>query len=228
MLSLRFDMDLPSRRALPVWVPFAVLGAAAAYLGVRWNDIPAAWTTHWDVAGRANGWARHDAVGVFGPLVMGAVVLAFVQAIAALTTRQQSAAFAVGGVREATIVFVRTIAVALSLVFAFLAIDLPLGPRLSHGVLTGLLLAVMGAGFAVGAVRMAAALAAARSSGHAAAVEGWHSFYYSNARDRRLWVPKLSGLGWTVNFANPWSWLVMALLVGVPMAWAIAGAIGSR
>lgn len=219
-------MDLPSRRPLPFWVPFAVLAAAAAYLGLRWDDIPPAWATHWNAAGRPNGWARHDVAGVFGPLVMGALVVGFVQAIGALTTRRQSAAFAVGGVREAGLSFVRVLAVGLSLVFAFLAIDLPLGPKMPPGVLTVVLLAVVVAGIAIGAVRMAAALAAARSSGHAAAVEGWHSFYYSNARDQRLWVPKLSGLGWTVNFANPWSWLVIALLVGVPAAWIVAGAIG--
>jgi uncharacterized membrane protein len=221
-------MDLPGRRALSVAAPFAVLGAAGVYLGIRWNDIPPAWTVHWDVAGRPNGWSRHDVAGVFGPLVMGALVVAFVHAVAALTARQQGGAFVVGAVRETTLSFVHTIALALSLVFAFLAINLPLGPRLPHGTLTGLLLGVMVAAFALGSVRMAAALAAARSSGHAPAVEGWHSFYYSNAKDQRLWVPKLSGLGWTVNFANPWSWLVMALLVGAPAAWIIAGAIDSR
>jgi uncharacterized membrane protein len=163
---------------------------------------------------------------VFGPLVIGALLVAVVQAVAVLTTLPRSAA--VGVQRDAILSFVRTIALGLSLVFAVLAIDLPLGPRVSSSALAGLALGIMVAAFALGAVRMAAALAAARSSGHAAAVEGWHSFYYANARDQRLWVPKLSGLGWTVNFANPWSWLVMALIVGAPMAWVIAGAIGSR
>jgi uncharacterized membrane protein len=165
-------------------------------------------------------------MGVFAPLAIGALVVAFVQAVAVLTTLPRAAAL--GAQRAAILSFVSTIALGLSLVFAVLAIDLPLGPRVPSSALTGLLLGIMVAAFALGAVRMAAALAAARSSGQEAAVEGWHSFYYANAKDQRLWVPKLSGLGWTVNFANPWSWLVMALLLGVPMAWVVAGAIGTR
>ncbi|MHB0886849.1 MAG: DUF5808 domain-containing protein [Bacillota bacterium] len=33
--------------------------------------------------------------------------------------------------------------------------------------------------------------------------------------DRRIFVPKKSGLGYTLNFAHPVSWVIMALIIGV-------------
>jgi uncharacterized membrane protein len=36
--------------------------------------------------------------------------------------------------------------------------------------------------------------------------------FYVNPEDSRLWVPKRFSVGWTLNFAQPWSWVVMLLL----------------
>lgn len=41
----------------------------------------------------------------------------------------------------------------------------------------------------------------------------WNIFYY-NPADRRLLVPKRNKLlGWTLNFANPWSYMVIAGII---------------
>jgi uncharacterized membrane protein len=45
--------------------------------------------------------------------------------------------------------------------------------------------------------------------------------FYVNAEDSRLWVPKLLGLGWTLNFAHGLSWFILALLL-LPVALVIA------
>ena len=46
----------------------------------------------------------------------------------------------------------------------------------------------------------------------------WNFIYY-NPEDTRLFVPKrISWLGWTLNFANPFAYLVLALslfIVGI-------------
>ena len=34
-------------------------------------------------------------------------------------------------------------------------------------------------------------------------------------------MPKLAGVGWTVNMAHPLAWTVLVVLVGVPLAIAI-------
>jgi uncharacterized membrane protein len=39
--------------------------------------------------------------------------------------------------------------------------------------------------------------------------------FYVNADDPALWVPKRTGLGWTLNFAHPLAWVVMAAILGV-------------
>ncbi len=42
--------------------------------------------------------------------------------------------------------------------------------------------------------------------------EGWKGIFYSNPEDPALLVPKRFGIGWTLNFGNPWSWVVLALM----------------
>lgn len=37
--------------------------------------------------------------------------------------------------------------------------------------------------------------------------------FYFNREDPSLFVPKRFGIGYTINFANRWSWLVVAVLV---------------
>ena len=43
----------------------------------------------------------------------------------------------------------------------------------------------------------------------------WKGIFYINRKDPRLIVPKLDPwLGWTINFASPYSWLlVISLLI---------------
>ena len=44
--------------------------------------------------------------------------------------------------------------------------------------------------------------------------EGWSGPFYSNPDDPALFVPKRYGIGYTLNFGNPWSWIVVALDIG--------------
>ena len=46
----------------------------------------------------------------------------------------------------------------------------------------------------------------------------WHGgILYSNSADQALFVPKRDGFGYTVNFARPSAWLLLALLLAVPL-----------
>jgi uncharacterized membrane protein len=38
-----------------------------------------------------------------------------------------------------------------------------------------------------------------------------------NPEDPALLVEKRFGFGWTLNFANPMSWVLLAAIVGVPL-----------
>jgi hypothetical protein len=44
--------------------------------------------------------------------------------------------------------------------------------------------------------------------------DAWRGgIFYFNREDPALFVPKRFGIGYTLNFANPWSWVVIGILV---------------
>jgi uncharacterized membrane protein len=40
------------------------------------------------------------------------------------------------------------------------------------------------------------------------------AFFYYNKEDSNFFVPKAFGTGWTVNWANPVSWVFIAAVIG--------------
>jgi uncharacterized membrane protein len=53
--------------------PFLLLFAAAAYVGLHWNEVPARFPTHWNLAGKPDGWTARSVGGVFRGLSIGIV-----------------------------------------------------------------------------------------------------------------------------------------------------------
>ena len=43
--------------------------------------------------------------------------------------------------------------------------------------------------------------------------EKWGGAFYSNSGDPSLLEPKRRGVGYTLNFGNPWSWAVLLLIL---------------
>lgn len=217
-------MDQPSRRLFPRWPSFAVLLLAAAYLTMRWDSIPARWVIHWGVRGEPNGWATKTLLGVYGLLLLPVVLIVINEATAALQLRRDTGA--TGAHVNAAMDFGRVMTLGVSAMTALLAIVLPLGPRLSLPALISVGVAPVLVAAAAGGVRLAATRRELRQRGHGEKIEGYHAFYYANANDRRLWVPKLSGLGWTINFAHPLGWPMLLLLLAVPIAAVVLSAAG--
>jgi hypothetical protein len=53
--------------------------------------------------------------------------------------------------------------------------------------------------------------------------EAWKGFLYSNANDPAVLVPKRYGIGYTLNFGNPWSWAVLIfvlLMAALPLVFS--------
>ena len=61
--------------------------------------------------------------------------------------------------------------------------------------------------------------------------DGWKGIFYSNPDDPALFIPKRFGIGYTLNFGNPWSWVLLALIlamVALPLGLSIANIRGLR
>jgi len=56
----------------------------------------------------------------------------------------------------------------------------------------------------------------------------WSGPFYSNREDPSIFVPKRYGIGYTLNFANPWSWVVLFLIVAAATAPLVLSSIFLR
>jgi uncharacterized membrane protein len=66
-------------------------------------------------------------------------------------------------------------------------------------------------------VRLARGVRELKQAGHTG-LEGYNGIIYKNPDDPRLWVPKISGLGYTLNFAHRWAWPIMIAFLAIPLA----------
>lgn len=190
------------------FTPYIVLALAAAWLGLNWDALPARWITHWGIHG-PDGWATRTPSGVFGVLGLGAATCLLLEGVGWVTraTRSDSVPTEVA---DATRLALRIVTLSVAMSFASIAITLPFQPRLSVlGVLVSVVGGILGAGLV---------LSRGLSAGRAARPDdtrlaGYRGLYYSNADDPRVWVPKLMGLGWTLNFAHRVAWVWLAVLL---------------
>ncbi len=201
----------------------ALLALAALVLALSWGSLPEVWVSHWGPGGVADGWSHRSPAGVFGPLVIGLVLVGTVEVLARMSTARMDARLPEAA--EATRTLMRALGIAVAATFALLAVALPMVQPRSPGALVAFPLVFVAVALGVGGRAVQRALAAARARG-GPGLEGWHGLYYANARDARLWVPKLSGMGWTINFAHRWAWPMMLLLLA-PLFVAIGVSIAA-
>jgi uncharacterized membrane protein len=206
------------------WLPFLIIAAAAVFLIVKWDSIPDRWIIHWNARGEPDQWASKTPFAVFLPIGFGLLVCAFVEAIASYVHRIRRPGLghnappeAVAAVAGATAGFVRIINQALALICAYLSVKLPLYPSSSPVPIIVFAFGVILIGLAVGVVRMKRVRDELRRTGNDDAFEGWNGLIYRNPKDERLWVPKLIGMGYTLNFAHPWAWPLFILIISIPL-----------
>jgi uncharacterized membrane protein len=185
-------------------VPFAILAAAAAFLDKNWDRVPVRFPVHWNINGQPNRWADRTSLGVYGPLLFAAEFCAFLLALAL------AGWFGARRSRMRRIVLGTMIAVEcmMALLFSGFAVNPVL--QLPVWLIVLAPLPLMGIIVFVAVRRMTGSDGAA-----APAPAGyWHAggIYY-NPGDPALLVEKPTGMGYTVNFGNHWSWVLTAGLV---------------
>jgi len=200
------EADLaPAAERLPLWTllaapPFALPAAAMLFLRENWERIPLRYPIHYGADGRPNGWAHRTERAVYAPLVFaeGLLLLILLLAVATLLFSRRSARRS--GIPQ---VFV---AVLYLLAGLFSGIGIDPVVHVSPAILLGAVLL-----FVVGLIVYASRrLSAPDAVAEPTPDDRWTlGGIYSNPDDPAIFVQKRIGYGYTVNFANPWSWAVM-------------------
>jgi uncharacterized membrane protein len=232
-------------------LPFAALAGAALYLRSRWDSLPERFPVHWGFDGRPNGWSTRSLTGVFGPLLITALVAAAMALLAGWQLRsvRQIRAGGVAGAAErhqhqAILWALLGVEYLLTLTSIWASL-LPLRAGAPNGQPAGapeivpllvlsvaVLLAVLLilAHFGQGGARLAGAAAAIEAEPPAAGPIGDRSpdscwkggvFYY-NPEDPAVWVEKRFGIGYTLNFGRAAAWVFLILILLLPLALAVA------
>jgi len=219
--------------------PFAVLVGTGIWLHRHWEQIPESFPIHWGANGQPNNWSTRTFTGVYGPLLMGVVLCAFIGFLAYALLRWSRPIQAAGppGERERRFrKMVGSILVATEYLLALQFTWIGLMP-LSHpqagppGIVPVLVIAL---GFVVvvvvvvmrygqGGTRLAGAAAAthrgAAPVGDRTPDKYWRlGLFYVNRDDRALFVEKRFGVGYALNFGHPGLWIALAVLVAVGVA----------
>ena len=219
----------------PIWLlfrlllyagPFLIMIAGAAYLGLHWNQIPDRFPIHWGAHGVVNGWGTRSFFGVFGALLIGLSVLLTVTGVSALTRTVGRDASRPGEMeraavmRRATETSILLVGWFIALIMTGTAVWLPF--RNSTALPVGFLIGTLGAVLlfifvmVVSIVRAVKVTAGMGTGGGETPDKCWKAgIFYYNPDDKRLWVEKRFGIGWTMNMANRASWCVLGALVAV-------------
>ncbi len=197
----------PDRLPRFVWMaaaPLAVLAAAAADLYANWSRIPERFPTHWGIDGRPNQWSVRTPHDVYAPLLFGFFLCAWllVLALACWFGARRSKW------RKMTLGILVAAQCMMGLLLALTAVQ-PL-----YGIPMWIIV-VVPVGFVVPVVWIAARHTMQPSEPLEATPDNcWKGgLLYYNPDDAALFVEKRTGLGYTVNFGNHWSWALMGGLV---------------
>ncbi|HEY1732257.1 MAG TPA: DUF5808 domain-containing protein, partial [Terriglobales bacterium] len=202
--SLSPDTDEDGIHFWVVLPPFLAIAATALYLHAHWNQIPAQFPMHWGINGLPNRWASRDVIGVYGALLMAAVfnllLLVFAWALMRMSRK--------GVMLHVT---VRMLEVLLyPLTFAFVAASLLPLARFPLWLAPAVLLGFT-AGILVWAYQKITAPALGGETPEPQNDSYWRAgIFYYNPGDPAIFVQKRVGIGYTMNFANKISWLVLA------------------
>lgn len=210
-------------------LPFAILVATASYLNAQWDAIPERFPVHWGLDGQPNGWSTRTPMGVYGPLLMGAAIMAGV-ALMAYGSLSRARVVRISGTGTAHRDFQHQVGYFLVAVEYFLATcfsGVALLPLIGNlGAAPILIFTIL---FVVLLFPLTHWLNARRAPvadmpsyefvGDGTLDEHWKlGLFYFNPDDSALLVEKRVGIGWTLNFGRSLSWVIMLLILVLPLS----------
>ena len=229
--------------------PFLLLALAAGWLALNYGEIPDPLVTHWNLSFEPDGWSAKSLPVVFGLPAFGALICAILllvslgllhraqpvaggeEAVAAEWRRRYASLQILLMANYLTAVLVAAVSLfplaqtpgrikALLGVVAILGVAGPMALLLWIGIRVAPLYLGKGPGGGPASLRRAAA--DDRPGGE----EHWKlGLAYYNPDDPAIFVEKHLGIGYTLNFARPEVWLLLALLLAAPvllLAWMLS------
>lgn len=197
------------------WLPWCVLLAGFYLMSTVYPQLPDRWAIHYDVHNQPNGWTTKSYPAVFFPLLMGCGVCALLEVVGQFARVANSMLSQAGAERmnDMNRHCLRLVSAAIAAFLTYLAWKLPTAtsPGFLVGPVVGLLAVVIGGP----GVCLYHTMKGLRRGGDLP--KGYHLLYYSDPDDPRIWVPKIAGVGWTLNFAHSVAWLWMFLILVLPV-----------
>jgi uncharacterized membrane protein len=203
-----------------ILVPYAMLLAAALCLQANWQRLPRRFPIHWGLAGNPDRWAALSWQSVGAPLLAGLAVIALLHMLGYLIVTGSPRARVAGTAdwsarfRLANLRLIVAMGWMLGALFAVLALN----PLLAAGdtlLIPAWLLVAVPLAVAAGLLWPIVSISREPGSGGDGTPDAcwkWGQIYY-NPHDPALMVEKRFGIGYTVNFGNRSSWLLIALLL---------------
>jgi uncharacterized membrane protein len=213
---LVYEADLGGSDHLPRWVLLALPAfvpplVAANWLRAHWNEIPERFPIHWDAAGQPNRWADKSFQSVYGPLLYGCGMMLFLIFMALIVF--------LGARRSVQRTATLKILIGVVWLMGVLFTGISLMPLVRFPVLWFFLPVML---FVVGVLAWSRKLA--RLPADPTPDTAWilGSIYY-NPQDAAIFVQKRIGFGFTFNFGNRMTWLVLGsmVLMFVGMIWLL-------
>jgi len=201
--------------------PFVILLVIAIYLHLHWTAIPERFPVHWGIDGRPNGWSARTPVGVYGPLVFGAALVAGLSMLAYGISHMARPNTATGGTAAD---FAHRMAIFLVGVEFFLVAIFSMVGLLPFTGNPGVVpIVILTAAILVSTIFLRGWLSHTRDALRQNPGDGtpdacWkYGLFYFNPDDSALFVEKRVGIGYTINFAHASAWFVIALTLLVPL-----------
>jgi uncharacterized membrane protein len=199
----------PDRVPWFIWLsagPFVIMGGAALYLSSHWDSIPARFAVHWTMNGQPDAWSERSFRGVYGPVLLGAEMCLFMVALALGDWYGARRSRIRRPMLGTLVACAHMIAVLFAGVAIHAVVDIPVW--LIICVPLAALLAIL-------------AVAVPKLRRYNEPIDptpnqSWKAgMAYYHPEDPALFVEKRAGLGYTINFGNRWSWLLMAGLAAM-------------
>lgn len=238
--TVRSALLVPRRDRIPggaiaVALPFIFLALKGVEYYLRWDQIPDRFPVHWGISG-PDRWVNREPLTVFGSLA-GIVVACAVMLWIAWGIVHASRQVAITGDNSEAERRFRRIGVigTMSVAYAFAA-TLPVIPNMYLTapyppvlILAACIIMVFGlAKSGQGGSRLPdyrPILSGEAPAGDGTFDNHWKlGMFYINRSDPSLIVEKRFGVGWTLNFGHPVSWVMMAVL----LAWPLVGIVSQR